>query len=379
MAKKRRKIEKKQKKSRVDFLREKFVDMPISYIGRREDSEEVAISEDSFEQILEADPSKNKQYISWLLDIYSKGRLKLEDLYKAKEYLTYVYKYKHKLQDEAEIEFETKDGDGKTIKEKKKINPKNVSDYWDLNQLYTQIAHLTEMDEEELMSESSVIKSKKEKDVEVVFEDEDWKIVIPLSQDMANLYGQGTKWCTTSRHSNGQGMFAHYTIRNYPGSKLYIIINKKAPADERVFHKYQFHYESNQFMDATDGRVNLDVFFKSYPKVLDVLSRLKYSFGFYLRLMYDINWGKEGKVIDGDIDFSRFNLKTKSFPDDLIVKGRAVFTHSKVRIIKNLTVTGDLVLVSSDIEKIDGSLKVGGSVFAKGSSLRHLPDNTEIG
>ncbi len=377
MAKKRVKVNKKQKKTRVDFLREKYVDMEIKYINRREENEEELISKDSFDQILDADPSKNKQYVSWLLDIYSKGRLKLEDLYKAKEYIEYLHKYKHKLSKEpVEIEYDTKDEFGKDVKEKKMIDPRNISDYWDLNQLYIQIEFLTEMDEEELMSDSMMMKYQKEKDVIVIYDDEDWKVVVPLSQEMANLYGKGTKWCTTSNNSRG-GMFSYYTQSQHPGSKLYILINKKAPPGDRVTNKYQFHYESNQFMDARDGGVNLDKFFQKHPKVLNILSRVKFNFGLYIRLRYGIEWGDN--VIEGDIDFSRFDFGSKSVPKNIKVTGNAIFTNSSVTAIENLVVGEDLILLNSEVREIRGKLKVGKSVFAQDSSLTKIPNDTEIG
>ena len=367
---------KKKKKTRVDFLREKYVDMPIKYINRREDNEETLISLDSFDKIIDADPSGNKQYVSWLLDIYSKGRLKLEDLYKAKEYLEYLYKYKHKLSESVEIEYDSKDEFGQDSKEKKTINPRNISDYWDLNQLYIQIEFLTEMDEEDLISESLMVKQQKEKDVIVIYDDNDWKVVVPLSQEMANLYGKGTKWCTTSTNSNG-GMFSYYTQGQYPGSKLYIIINKNAKEGDRVTNKFQFHYESKQFMDARDGSVNLDSFFKEHPKLLNILSRIKFNFGLYLRLRYGIDWGDN--IIEGDIDFSRFDFGSKSVPRNITVTGNAIFTDSSISVVENLKVGEDLILVGSSIKEIKGRLKVGKSIFAQDSSLSKIPNDTEIG
>ena len=375
---KKKKVNKK-KLTRVDFLREKFVNKPICYPDIRMEGEEEFISEESFDHIVDSDPSKNKQYISWMLDIYSKGRLKLEDLYKAKEYLGYIYKYKHKLQDEVEIDFEVEDEDGNKVKNTKVINPKNVSDYWDLNQMYHQISILMEMREEDLMSDSAVIKSQKEKDVFLVHEDEKWKIIVPLTQEMANLYGKGTKWCTTSFNSYGDGMFLHYTAEKYPGSRLYIIIDKQAPKSETVHNKYQFHFESKQYMDATDGRVDLMTFLDNNRVVLDALSKQKDAFALYLRMTYDVNWDGDGKVIEGDVDFSKFDMFDKKTPEGLIVIGNAFFKGSNIKIIKSITVTGNLDLVDSSVERIEGSLEVGKCLWASDSKIKEIPDGTTVG
>ena len=55
-------------------------------------------------QIVKADPTANVdldrkgKYSNWLLTLYAKGNLKLEDLYKATEYLTDFDRFKHKLE-----------------------------------------------------------------------------------------------------------------------------------------------------------------------------------------------------------------------------------------------------------------------------------------
>lgn len=57
--------------------------------------------------------------------------------------------------------------------------------------------------------------------------------------------GAGTEWCTAT--GNTDTWFKDYIGKG----NIYVIINKSNPKD-----KYQFHYESNQFMDSND----IDIF-----------------------------------------------------------------------------------------------------------------------
>ena len=64
------------------------------------------IPEDIFRQIISADPTyrvekseKMGKFGKWLLSLYLNRKLKIEDLYKAKEYLSYFIKYYNVIND----------------------------------------------------------------------------------------------------------------------------------------------------------------------------------------------------------------------------------------------------------------------------------------
>ena len=75
---------------------------------------------------------------------------------------------------------------------------------------------------------------------EKVYEDDDWLIVVPHTQEASCYYGKGTQWCTAA--DKGNNMFDRYNDEDL----LYINIDKGSG------DKYQFHFESDSFMDATD-------------------------------------------------------------------------------------------------------------------------------
>lgn len=181
-----------------------------------------------FTQIIQSDPTysvdkpdKMGKYGKWLLNLYRKGNLKIEDLYKAKEYLTYFSKYINKI--------ETKD----------------INKFQTLPQLYKTVEPFMTADKNNqrmATSKSDEIRQLK-KDVKKVYEDSDWLILIPLTREAAIYYGKNTQWCTAAERSSN-----YYDTYTKEGP-LYININKK---DNR---KYQFHFESGQFMDEFDDEI----------------------------------------------------------------------------------------------------------------------------
>lgn len=84
----------------------------------------------------------------------------------------------------------------------------------------------------------------------------DWRILIPLTKEVANKYGKNTRWCTAGRSFNLFNMYA----RRGP---LWIVINKKLEEKSRknseydINYKWQYHKKSRQLMDQKDLRVHL--------------------------------------------------------------------------------------------------------------------------
>ena len=178
------------------------------------------IPENDFWQIVKADPTWNEQspqkmgkYGKWLLNQFKQGKLKLEDLYKYKESLEAFHKFNRQL-------------------EKRDINA-----YGDGNQLYDAVKQFID-NPDQASSKSDGIRRIKQ-DAEKVYEDNEWLIVVPKTDEAAKYYGKGTRWCTAADYDN---MFNYY---NQDGP-LYINIRK---SDDE---KFQFHFESEQFMDSSD-------------------------------------------------------------------------------------------------------------------------------
>jgi len=88
-----------------------------------------------------------------------------------------------------------------------------------------------------------------EKDADRVYEDSEWIVYVPKTYAAACKLGEGTTWCTASTEDD---YYYKYYTKQGP---LYVIINKHVPSI-----KYQFHFESEQFMDRNDDPIDVNEF-----------------------------------------------------------------------------------------------------------------------
>jgi len=199
-----------------------------------------------FRQIVRSDPqSKSDQqtgqvlrigkYSKILLNLFMKGQLKLEDLSKVYEYLTYVYK--HQV-------------------------PLDINKISDISDIYNLVKKYIETDVQDL---SGVMKSLSPEDYKVLMDGKEWHILQPLTEKGACYLGINTQWCTSwgpyslnKSHQERKNYFNNHHNRGI----LYIIINKINTEE-----KYQFHFESEQFMNASDRRINTGEFFDRSDEV----------------------------------------------------------------------------------------------------------------
>ena len=185
------------------------------------------INWDLFLEIIASDPTydRNKpkkmgKYGKWLLSLYKQGKLKEEDLYKANDYLRCFIDYHNVIQD-------------------KDINKiKSLQELYDVVRPY--------LDGNVSTSKSDEVRRIKE-GAEKVYEDNDWMIIIPHTEEASCYYGKGTQWCTAAEKS-----FNYFEQYNEQGP-LYINI------DKRTNEKYQFHFETDSFMDETDTQINFPI------------------------------------------------------------------------------------------------------------------------
>ena len=113
------------------------------------------------------------------------------------------------------------------------------------------------------------------KDIEIPYEDEIWKVVIPKTYEASCYWGQGTEWCTATRSTD------KWYEKHSSEGPLFININKQNN------RKYQFHFESEQFMDEDDWDIEKPVL--DTIKATDGLKDFykKNAFESYLGLMYE--------------------------------------------------------------------------------------------
>ena len=223
---------------------------------------------DVFNTAVAADPTSYNQgevvkvgnFVKWILKLYQNNSWKEGDSYETKDLLTKFIKYKSKLP----------------------IEKRDINKYNSVSELYNLIQTL----------EGQGVKSQKDvkkEGAEVVYEDDEWKIIIPHTKEASCIYGANTKWCTAGKNSN---MFKYYNDKG----RLYININKVTG------DKYQFHFESSSFMDAEDKKI--------FPKKIGLSEgAIDYykSIGRELYFIYDEVWSFHNEIAVVKIDGKGWN------------------------------------------------------------------------
>jgi hypothetical protein len=167
-------------------------------------------------------PDKMGKFGKWLLKLWVNRKLMLEDLYKATEYLSYFVKYNNR------------------------IEVKDINKYHSLPELYNIVKVF--MDNPEIATSNSDEVRRIKEGADKVFENGEWLVIVPHTKEASCYYGKGTQWCTAAEQSNN--MFDHYNSQG----NLYINIRKSDG------EKFQFHFESDSFMDATDTPIESPIY-----------------------------------------------------------------------------------------------------------------------
>ena len=220
----------------MKFLKESILLEDITAVKNRYPN----ISDEDFNRILKLDPTYRDgsnsvgKYTKWLLNLFSKGNLEIRQ---------HVYDL---LQ-----QFEAK---------RNSLQNKDIGQFKSIEQLERTLA---ETDMPELSDRQKLRKVQKavhntdlNKDAELVFESDAWEVWIPKTYEASCRLGRDSRWCTASTEND------YYYDRYSSEGPLYINIHKNLP-DE----KYQFHFESNQFMDINDNAINLSEFLDKHSSL----------------------------------------------------------------------------------------------------------------
>jgi len=133
---------------------------------------------DVFNVAVAADPTSYNQgkvvkvgnFVKWILKLYTNGSWKPGDNYETKDLLSKFIKYKSKLP----------------------LEKRDINRFNSITELYNLIQTL---ENEGVKSQKDV----KREGAEVVYEDSEWKIVIPHTEEASCIYGANTKWCTAGK------------------------------------------------------------------------------------------------------------------------------------------------------------------------------------
>ena len=206
------------------------------------------IDNESLTRLLMSDPTSVQnshgsfagRYGVWIANMYAKGVIKLGDIPELKSALVTYDKNKSQLPD--------------------------IKGCGSLGELIDWVKDLS--DDFKPVRKQSNAKSNLEK----VYEDGVWVVYVPHSHEASRRGGEGTHWCTASENPYYYNMYSKQ-------GPLYINLRKSDNA------KFQFHFETMQFMDSNDNSVRLNTVGLS-TGITEFYSKINTVFRFLLRYDY---------------------------------------------------------------------------------------------
>jgi hypothetical protein len=272
------------------FLMTKTVKKRSNYEGKDTISFKttIKIHEDTFISMVQADPTKNKIYLQWLLEVFVRliksgkideaKRFINEDLPSAHEHFKIFEANKRK-----KLFKDLCENNSKLLNI---TDPTNINQYKNLEQLYNVVDPFIERDVSEL--EKQLLTFVNSKQAEIPARDKNFTVFIPLTVHASLIFGKLTNWCTAElREGKPNGMFKTYTEQLEPNgkkSKLYIIIDNETFLGKNL-KLWQLHFPSNQIMDRTD-KEEKSLYDKVFEKS-EILSN--YFYNELIRMAKDLN------------------------------------------------------------------------------------------
>jgi hypothetical protein len=220
----------------------------------------VSVCMEVFSDMISADPTNNKIYVQWMLNMFSRFikdvksqsygiRLVGEDLPQAEMYLTIFEDNKRKKK--------FKDLCLGSYSLKGVLDPTDINQYKSLSQLFDAVDPFIEKDPSVI--ERTIMKYVEMGKALIPVKDRKFTVYIPLTTEASVVFAKYANWCTVRE---GNGMFKHYTnsykTPDGKSSKLYIIINNKF-FDGESDEIFQAHFESNQLKDRKNSQ-NVSIF-----------------------------------------------------------------------------------------------------------------------
>ena len=214
----------------VEVLKYKYQDVPVNIIDK----------------VVDIDPTKKKSYSQWLLSHWDDEKKTIVDGLKDGriEKLFQHYKQHNDIQ----------------IKDCPSVEEGLVKYVPNEDTVLTKSHEPTTT----LMNNGWVeeVDSSLANDFDIVFNEDDWIIAVPNTYEADCKLGENMYWCTAGGRSSfngGRSYFDSY-LNNY-GGRYYVNFDmsrgESRLGKDYPFKRYQFHFESKQFMDKDDEPVEL--------------------------------------------------------------------------------------------------------------------------
>jgi hypothetical protein len=225
----------------------------------------VSVCSSVYADMISADPTDNKMYIQWMLNLFVrlikdnddklKGnyqmaiRLVMEDLPQANKYLTIFEdnKRKRKFKELCKGSYILKDV----------TDPTDINQYKSLSQLFDAVDPFIEKTPSVL--EKTLLKFVEIGQAAIPVKDRKFTLFIPKTTEANVAFDNFANWCTARK---GNGMFKNYTENyrkpNGDKSDIYIIVPNQF-FEGKTSEVFQIHFETNQLKDRHNGQ-NVSIF-----------------------------------------------------------------------------------------------------------------------
>ena len=242
------------------------VDIGYIVTNKKGTKKTIKVTEEVFEEIVDADPTSNKQFVQWMLGVFSRHlndgdmdqavRFLSEDLPEANEYLEVFDRVRKKKV------FKT----GAPNRPNAPSNVTDINQYKDLAHLYSIVSPFIGGDEEEEDGVSPIWKKMKKYidlgHARMVYRDNDVLIYIPDTIEAScDPLGNLASWCT---RREGNSYFKSYRENNKKpdgtNSDLYVVMPKEVFDGDDLGGKFplQFHFETGQLHDKNNSSIDRD-------------------------------------------------------------------------------------------------------------------------
>ena len=262
------------------------------------------VSERTAALIGRMDPTANQKYVEWLF------KVRYESIGNGKYRLNQDFP--------ANMEGIVRDS---FVWFERNLNGKIPADFRDINKFKTITEFISKL--QELMTPS---RSEIKNDVRIVFEDDNWKILVPLSFEASKLYGTGTKWCTTQK--------TYYDNYMRDGLLYYIV-------DKRINRKFGLPIPSSRGLKVSVS-----------------------NFTFYNNEDCGLNINQIKLIYGNDFDVVSEKVRL-DFVEQLKIKLRVQILENSKKVITKLK--SDMSSVDIKDEELEGLLS---SIFVRMSSIK---------
>ena len=201
---------------------------------------------DIIDKVISIDPTKKKSYSQWLLSKWDNEQRTIIDGLKSGR----IEKLFQHMKEHKDVQLQAYD----TIEEPLEAFAAEEDTVLTKSDKPTTILMNRGWKEE--------VDSRLANDFDVVFNDDDWLIAVPNTYEADCKLGENMNWCTAGGRSDfngGRSYYDHYL--NSSGGKYYVNFDlskgESRLGKDYPYTRYQFHFETKQFMDKDDESVEL--------------------------------------------------------------------------------------------------------------------------